>query len=177
MRRVAAAAMVLLTSSPAWSMEAIPGEERFQSLLDPGRDQNSATASAGFGRIGNDWFLLFEPRLDLNFGPFGLGVQVPLNIRIVDEDPKATGDIEPLRSEDWDEPTEFLRVIRYVRWGNKRDFIYARLGELAADIGHGTIMNRSMNNTDVDTLHLGLQADSNTRYGGIETVFSDLGTS
>ena len=38
--------------------------------------------------------------------------------------------------------------------------------EIAADLGHGTIMGRYMNNVDINTYRLGSQFDVYTEYGG-----------
>ena len=39
-----------------------------------------------------------------------------------------------VRTEDWDEIGDYLpKMLRYVQYGEKRDFIYARLGELASE--------------------------------------------
>ena len=67
-------------------------------------------------------------------------------------------------------------MIRYARYGQKRDPFYIRVGELAADIGHGTIVGRYLNNIDIDTFRVGMQLDINSDYGGIETLVSDLGS-
>lgn len=186
MRRVSAAltSLLLLTSATtlAQGLGPIPGEERFIGMMAGQADDSSAGGEVGIGMIDGDVFLSITPKLDLNLGPFGVGLHVPLRIRVGDLDPKCRqnsgtedcGDLYPLRTEDWDEPAEFLRAIRYVRWGNKRDFIFVRVGEIIGELGHGTIMNRYMNNTDADTFHLGITADINTNYFGIETVIPDI---
>ncbi len=176
MRRLVVASMLLLFSSTALALEPIPGEERFEELQSRhAQEETSISASAEFGQIGEDFFISFNPRFDLNLGLFGLGLQIPINLRVIDLNPKTDDNLDPLRKEDWDEPAEFLKFIRYVRFGNKRDFVYVRVGELIATIGHGTIMHRYVNNTDVDTFRTGLQVDLNTNYGGIETMISDIG--
>lgn len=178
MVRVAIATCVVLmgslSGSTAWALDPIPGEERFQGMFER-PEESSVSSGFDFGMIGEDWFISITPRIELNFGRFGLGLQVPLNLKIVDNDPQNEEIGGVLRKEDWDEPGEFLRVIRYIRFGYKRDFIYFRGGELAAEIGHGTIVSRYLNNTDIDTYRLGLQFDLNTAYGGFETLIADVG--
>ena len=175
MRKLVAATLCLMSASQAHafgSLGPMPGEERFVGLLDNKDDENAVGGGVGFGQIGKDFFLTITPRLDLNFGPFGIGLQGPVALRLSDQSPDP---VHPLRQEDWDEPSDFLKFVRYVRWGQKRDFIFVRVGELAASIGHGTIMDRYLNTTDINTFHLGLQADLNTSYFGVETMISDLG--
>jgi len=123
-------------------MEPIPGEDRFEMLLSEGQ---SGGAEFGYITLAGEQFLTFTPRIDLNLGGLGLGIQVPLNIRSPLGKKEGAGDKDwggLIRYEDWDGSTEWLKVIRYVRIGNKRDPYYLRAGELAADVGHGTIMGR-----------------------------------
>lgn len=167
---------VLFCALTAAAMDAIPGEQQFQQLMQ-GTQPNKAGAEVGFGQMKEDYFLQLVLRTELNLGPVGLGLQIPLNLRVWDRDPKTTEKdyYGLIRREDWDQPQKFLRVIRYVRLGHKRDPFYLRVGELAADLGHGTIMGRYMNNLDVNTLRVGSQFDINTSYGGFESVINDIG--
>ncbi len=177
MCKVAFVSILFFCSTALAGMGPIPGEERFAGLTEEG--QNSGGAALMFGGIGEDFFLQIQPRLDFNFGKIGLGVQVPLNLRIIDNKPKNKDDFGGIiREEDWDEFSDFLKVVRYVRYGHKHsdDLLYLRVGEIAADLGHGTIMARYMNNVDVNTFRLGSQVDVYTNYGGVETVVSDYGS-
>lgn len=178
MRSVSLFSSLLLISSTAVAgLGPIPGEDRFEGLTE--EQPNSAGAELGFGAIDEDFFLKLTLRTGLNLGKVGIGLQVPLNLRVVDRDPKNEDDYYGLiRQEDWDEPAEYFKVIRYVRYGHKHsdDLIFARVGELAASIGHGTIMDRYLNNIDVDTFRVGTQLDVYTEYGGVETVVGDIGS-
>lgn len=159
--------------SLAWAMEPIPGEQQFETMLD---QPNRMAADVTVGQIKEDWFLQITPRLELNLGMVGLGLQIPLNLRVWDRDPNNNDDYYGIiRYEDWNDISKFVKLIRYVRLGHKRDTVYLRVGELTADVGHGTIMNRYLNNVDVDTFHVGTQFDVNTKYGGFETVISNVG--
>ncbi|HET6344273.1 MAG TPA: hypothetical protein VFH51_05030, partial [Myxococcota bacterium] len=163
-------------ATPAWSIETFPGEQKFEAM--GALQQNQAGAGVGFSKIDEDWFLALVLRTELNLGAVGVGLQVPLNLRVIDNSPK-TSDKDYyglIRREDWNEPQKFLRVVRYVRLGHKRDALFLRAGELAGDIGHGTIVGRYVNNLDLNNFHLGLQLDVNTDYGGFETLVSNVGT-
>jgi hypothetical protein len=158
---------VLMTSSVAFALDTIPGEDMFSSLVE--KDGMGLAAGMGVGKIGDALFLKLDPAFEFNMGPIGFGVHIPLNLSL------EGGEGDVLRKEDWDEPTEFLRILRYFRFGQKRDTVYVRVGELAASVGHGTIVGRYINNIDINTYHMGLQADFNTDYGGLETLLSDVG--
>lgn len=159
------------------SMEPIPGEERFDGLADDA-DKGGLAAGLGWGKIGEDQFLQLTLNTELNLGTVGFGFQIPLNLRIIDNDPKVNPDdyYGLLRREDWDHPADFLKVIRYVRYGHKRDPLYVRVGDIAGQIGHGTIMSRYINNLTLDTFRVGMELDVNTSYGGVETLVGDFGS-
>lgn len=167
--------LICLSAMNAWAGMAIPGEDRFEN--GPGPSSNSVSAGVGYGAINEDQFLKLQLRTELNFGPVGLGLQLPINLRLVDNSPHSHHDYGGIiRREDWDEPSEYLRILRYLRLGNKGDAFFLRVGEIAAEIGHGTIMSRYTNNLDLNSLRVGLQFDVNTRYGGFESVVGDVGT-
>ncbi|MBI5511771.1 MAG: hypothetical protein HY903_23695 [Deltaproteobacteria bacterium] len=178
MRKLSLWVGVLLWAPGAFAMDPIPGEERFVGKM--GEPQNTGGGELGFAKIDEDFYLQLTLRTGLNLGKVGVGLQVPLNLRVVDKDPKNDRDYYGLvRYEDWNEPAKFLKVIRYVRYGykhNEADYVYALVGELAAQLGHGTIMDRYMNNLDPNTFHLGSALDVYTPYGGVETVVSNYGS-
>lgn len=183
---VASLALWLAIPAPAGALEEIPALSQLDSLQQQATgDKNSFGAGLGFRGIGEDYFVTLQLRLGLNLGPVGVGVAFPLNLRVWDRDPtldsldppqKDFGGMLRIRREDWDETTEFLKIIRYVRLGNKGDTFYVRAGELTGDIGHGTIVGRYHNNLDINTLHVGVVLDINTDYGGIETLVNDVPT-
>jgi hypothetical protein len=167
-------AAILLLGSTSFGLDAMPGEDRFESILEDPKD--SLGASLGISEIDGGYFLNITPQMDLNLGKIGVGIQVPLNLRIWPRGEAAENDYYGLvRYEDWDERAEWLKVIRYVRLGKKRDAMYLRAGELAAEIGHGTILSRYLNNVDLNTRRIGFQFDRNMAVGGFESLIADVG--
>ena len=172
-RLLVACVLATLPSATAFAeMPPMPGEQRFEGTMP----SSTQTVGAGLGvaQIDGDYFLQLVLKTELNLGPVGLGLQVPLNLRMPPK--KSEHDYYGIiRRQDWDQKSEYLQVIRYVRLGHKRDDFYLRVGELAADLGHGTIVSGYMNNLDDNTFRVGSAFDVNTDYGGIETLISDLG--
>jgi len=168
----------VLVLLPATALgEGVPGTELF-AAMPGGGESKSVGVEAGFAQLGEDSFLQINPQLDLNLGIIGIGLQVPLNIRMTDNEPEAKDDyFGAIRAQDWDEPEEFLRAVRYFRYAHKGDTLHFVLGQLTANIGHGTIVNLYRNNDylNPDTYRLGLVLDVNTDYGGVETLVSDTG--
>src|SRR6266478_1367271 len=121
---------------------------------------------------------------EFNLGPVGLGLSVPLNLLVWNNDQCCLGATTResktyfgiLRRRDWDEAQDYTRFIRYVRYGNKRDPVYALAGQLwAASIGHGTLVSRYSNSLSLDHPKVGLAFDVNTEFVGLETLTDWVG--
>jgi len=174
LRRLVLPLAVILCAQTAHAMDPIPGEQRFESMLPP---QNNASAGLGLTKIDGMYYLQLMLATEFNLGPVGIGLQVPLNVQLYPRDGASNNYFYGLlRRQDWDQTSDWVRFIRYVRLGNKRDTLFLRVGMMSADIGHGTIMGRYINNLDVNSVRVGTQFDLNTDYGGFETVISDIGT-
>ena len=136
-----------------------------ESMLQPGSQQ---LMDGGFGAtlIDGQTYYLFNLMPEFSFGKLGLGLD--LNIRVNSQ----TGKI---RSEDYQNFNDYLRVIRYVRWGVKQDPVYVRAGVLDyAQLGHGFIMYNYENSASYDLRKWGLEFDMDMNQFGFETIYSDL---
>lgn len=131
-----------------------------------------------FGKIGEDVFANLMLRLSFDRENWGVGFGLPLRLRIIDNDPQNADDLGSiLRKEDWDEPADFLRVLRYVYVGDpsKTGPFYLRLGELSGlSVGHGTIVHRYYNGFDLDRWRVGTNLAVNIGAFGAEAVVGDL---
>src|SRR5205823_1203493 len=70
--------------------------------------------SAMFGMIDKELYLSFLLRLNIDRDFWGVGVGVPLRFRLGTVAEGGPDLSFRLRKEDWDEPADFLRVLRYV---------------------------------------------------------------
>lgn len=169
-RGVALPALLTLLAWPFCVVGQEPGS------LPPLEQANSVTSSmggqAGFGQLGEDFFVTMAIGTELNFAPVSLGLQLPLRIRAIDNDPKSDN---WYRDEDWDEFSDWTRILRFVQYGQPADMVYVRVGELAAAVlGHGTIVNRYYNNVDIDHYHTGLASNLNFDTWGAQILVNDL---
>src|SRR5512135_635474 len=82
------------------------------------QQQQSLAGGLGVTVIDGDVFYLFTLTPEFAFGNFGLGVD--LNLRF-----NTKGQIRP---GDYVHFSDFLRIIRYARWGQKGDPFYIRVG-------------------------------------------------
>lgn len=125
----------------------------------------------GLTFIGTDPYIQIQIQPDIPLGKVGLGLDL-----VVLYDPNAVDSGSQFLAEDaesWDSPSTWLRLIRYVRYGQPYDPFYFRLGEFDyLTIGHGSIM-AGYSNYDRRGLRVNFRK-SNNRYG-LETMVNDLG--
>ena len=121
---------------------------------------------------------------EFNLGPVGLGLSLPVNALLINNDkccaPDTTRDSKTyygvIRKRDWDEPQDYTKFVRYVRYGHKRDSVYFLAGQLwGASIGHGTLVSRYANSLNLDHPKFGLALDFNGTFFGIETMTDYVG--
>jgi hypothetical protein len=130
-------------------------------------DPSSITGGIGLTRIDTVWYYTFNIAPELAFGKFGVGLDLTLNVSSKDHQ---------IRKQDFDETYDYIRIIRYLRWGHKGDDVYARLGILDyARLGHGFVMYLYNNSPSYDDRRLGTEFDLNFGKYGFETVYSDFG--
>lgn len=132
---------------------------------------------AGGTKIGPVFYLLGSVEFDLRIKDFGLGLGIPVRIPVYD--PAAGLTLFPegfdIRREEYDELSEFARILRYLTYGRKEDNLYLNLStEHAATIGHGGSVRRYIANVDVDRGRLSAQFDAYGKYGGVETFVADV---
>lgn len=119
-----------------------------------------------------------------SLGPVGLGLSLPLNLLIWNNDQCCLGATTResktyaglIRRRDWDEPQDYTRLVRYIRYGNKREPLYVLAGQLwGASVGHGTLVSRYSNSLSLDHPKAGLAMDVNTDWAGVETLTDWVG--
>ena len=131
----------------------------------------SGLYGGGLTFIGSDAYIRLQLQPDIPLGKIGIGLDL-----ILLYNPYAEGDEPQILAEDgeiWDNPSTWLRLIRYVRYAHPYDPFHFRFGELDyLTIGHGSIMS-GYSNYNRRGLRLNLR-NSENRYG-IETMMNDIG--
>lgn len=123
------------------------------------------------GGMGVTWidgqpYYLINLMPELAFGNWGVGLD--LNLHISSKDQK-------IRKEDFDETYDYLRIIRYIRYGHKGDELYARIGSLDyARLGHGSILYNYKNSPSIDNRRIGAALDIDYDKWGFESVYGDI---
>ncbi|MBW0434646.1 cytoplasmic membrane protein ImpL63 [Leptospira yasudae] len=160
-----------------------------QLWMPPGRQYmhpaDPFTYDLGINKYQNDYYLYVAPTVNFNFGgDFGASLTVPLNFLMYDVDPKQENSkIGKLRSFDYNEKSDYLRLINNIWFGQYGKYTpgevtySAYLGKMFDGyIGHGTIVNRYVNNQRLDVYNVGLQADINSDYGGVQVFANSIYT-
>lgn len=124
-------------------------------------------AQMGFGATfidGETYYLVcFAP--EVAFGRLGIGLD--LNLRFNTQG--------KLRMGDYVKFEDYLRIIRYVRWAQKGDPFYIRVGQLDYSLlGHGSIIYNYRNNASYDMRRTGIELDLNFEKFGFESMYSNV---
>ena len=127
--------------------------------------------SGGLGLIWIDgkphYRISFRP--EISFSEIGVGLDLNLDF---DSEGK-------LRKENFNEASDYLSIIRYVRYGLKNDPVFIKVGALDYyTLGHGSIMQHYNNSPAYDNRRIGLVADIDFGKFGVESIygsFSPLG--
>lgn len=129
------------------------------------RDPNQFVGGLGLSWIDGEPYYMFSLSPDFAIGKFGVGLD--LNLRINKE-----GDV---RHEDFNTISDYLSLIKYVRYGYKRDPIYVKVGGLdRAILGQGNIIYYYNNRASFDNKKIGIELDIDFGDFGFESLYGDL---
>ena len=146
-------------------------EDRGLSAMGQSDFLTSGLYGGGLTFIDGDAYLQLQLQPDIPIGNVGIGLDLVVLYNPFGQDTEPRFLAED--GESWDNPSTWLRLIRYVRYGRPYDPFYFRFGELDyLTIGHGSIMS-GYSNYDRRGLRLNLR-NSENRYG-VETMLNDVG--
>lgn len=138
----------------------------FAQLYTLRENQGMLNGGLGVTWIDGQPYYGFHLRPEFAFSKIGVGIDLKLEY----------GTDGKLRTENFNEFSDYLSVIRYLRYGYKGDPFYARLGALDyASLGHGSIMYLYNNSPSYDTRKIGLSFEIDFNTFGIESVYSAFG--
>ncbi len=122
----------------------------------------------GFGTtwINNQPYYTFQLRPEFSFSKIGVGLDLNLEF-----DPHGN-----LRKENFNEFSDYMSVIRYVRYGTENDPFFVKLGALDyATIGHGSIVNFYNNSPSFDSRKIGLETYVDFDQYGVQFMYGNFG--
>lgn len=129
--------------------------------------KNNVAFPVGLGAtfIDGEMYYLLNLMPELEFGNLGIGLDI--NLRINEEGKIRKGDYVKFR--------DYLRIIRYVRWAQKGEPFYVRVGQLDYSLlGHGSIVYNYRNTASYDLRKVGMELDLNFEKLGFESIYSDF---
>lgn len=137
---------------------------QFAHYIDP--NQGNFSGGIGLTWIDGKPYNAIHFRPEIAFSKIGMGLDLNLEF-------DANG---KLNKENFNEFSDYLSIIRYVRYGNKSEPFYVRLGALDyATLGHGSIMYMYNNSPSYDVRKVGLELDWDMDKFGFESVYGNFG--
>lgn len=131
----------------------------------PRQDEGYLTGGFGINWIDGEAYYRFSFRPEVSFANFGLGLDLNLDIN-------KSGKI---RHENFNEASDYLSIIRYIRYGLKNDPVFLKVGALDYyTLGHGSIMYQYNNSPTFDARKIGIVADLDFSLFGFESMLSSV---
>ncbi|MBN2802573.1 MAG: hypothetical protein JXR91_05730 [Deltaproteobacteria bacterium] len=133
-----------------------------------------SSVGIGLGTVDEDLFFLLMLEQGISYNDFKLRLSGPFRFRIYDKSPdNDTG----LRSEDWDDPSDWARILRSIDYNRKftDGGIALHIGELnGVSMGHSTIVSSYFNSTDMDYYQGGATLGVDVKGNGIEFLMNNF---
>ncbi|MHB8580997.1 MAG: hypothetical protein ACYDA4_14230 [Ignavibacteriaceae bacterium] len=153
MKQILLFVLLLVLIKPVYSQEAFyprPGNGYFDGGM-------------GLDWIDGELYYSFHIRPEIALGNWGVGLDLNFDIN-------KNGNI---RKENFNELSDYLSIIRYLRYGEKHDPVYLKLGALDYyNLGYGNIMYQYNNSPSIDSRKIGLVSDIDFGYFGFESIYS-----
>lgn len=139
---------------------------QFQDYPQP--DEGVISGGLGVNWIDGKPYYRIAFRPEVSFSQVGFGLDLNFDI----------GSDGKIRTENFNESSDYLSIIRYVRYGYKNDPVYVKVGALDYySLGHGSIMLNYNNSPTYDNRRIGLVLDIDLGKFGIESIYSSFSPS
>ena len=141
---------------------AIQTQAQFDNYLNP--NEGILDGGIGMSWIDGEPHYTFRFRPEVSFGKFGAGLDLNLEFNS-----------DGIRTENFKTTSDYLAIIRYLRWGHKNDPLYIRVGALDYTIlGYGNIMYLYNNSPSYDARTIGMEIGIDMDTWGIEAVYGNF---
>ena len=138
---------------------------------------------AGPRIISKDFYLTVAPSAALYTDSVAFAFHVPLNLLVYrgaslqtsfENQALEFGGFS-VRGQDWDELSDFARIIRFITYGRKESPVYFTITSLRpSTLGHGQLVHNYQPNLDVDRSMTGLVFDAYNDWGGFQFQMNDV---
>ncbi len=142
--------------------------------------ENRAGVSLGLERVGEVYYGAATPRVSyadtVGDRPLSLAFGVPLRFEILDARPNERyANAGRLRTQDWDQPGDYARVIERIRYGGKEKRLFVNVDSVSTTtIGHGPLMRRYNPHLDFNRSRVSAEVDAFDDFGGGELYVNDV---
>ncbi|HEX7357458.1 MAG TPA: hypothetical protein VF270_07120 [Ignavibacteriaceae bacterium] len=131
----------------------------------PRPDEGVINGGLGLNWIDGKPYYRVSFRPEISFSDFGVGLDLNLDF---DSDGN-------LRKENFNEASDYLSIIRYIRYGLKNDPVFLKIGALDYyTLGHGSIMQHYNNSPTYDNRRIGFVADIDFGKFGFESIMGSF---
>ncbi|MCK6549646.1 hypothetical protein L6R52_27670 [Myxococcota bacterium] len=124
--------------------------------------------------IDKDFFLGVTPTVVVYPKPFALGLQVPLNLLAMRAGTQELSSFR-IRREDWDEVSDFAKIVRFITYGRDESELYFTITSLRPySLGHGQLIHHYQPSVDVDRSMTGAVFQAYNDFLGIQLDLNDV---
>lgn len=129
------------------------------------QDKNNLSGGLGMNFIDGKSYFAFRFTPEFSLSKVGVGLDLNLEV----------GTDGKIRKENFNETSDYLSIIRYVRYGNKKEPVFVKVGAIDGyTLGHGSIMYLYNNSPSFDARKIGLVVDIEFDKWGFESIYSDF---
>ncbi len=129
---------------------------------------------AGPRIIAEEIFLGVAPGVAFYPKPWAFSFHVPLNLLALEAGTNEFGGLK-IRREDWDEVSDFAKVIRFITYGRKESPLYFTITSLRPySLGHGELIQNYQPSIDLDRTITGAVFEAYNRWGGFQLQLNDV---
>lgn len=142
--------------------------------------RNRVGVAIGVERVGEIYYGAATPQVNHSMNvarrPLSLSFGVPLRFEIVDARPNERfNHAGQLRTEDWDQPGDYTRLVQRVNYGSKEKRVFVAVDSSATTtLGHGALMRRYNPHLDVNRTRVSAEVDGFDDFGGGEMYINDI---
>ncbi len=149
----------------------LPHIDRDLILLDGGV-VGQGQAQISLNQVGEDLFLFLNLGTVFVAKDWRVAPRLPIRFRVWDEAPESNYIV---RKHDWDEASDWAKLLAFVQYGHQGDPLFVRYGELTGlSLGHGSFVNRYYNTVDIDHYQGGLYLQGDASLVGGELLIDNL---
>ncbi|MDR3610286.1 MAG: hypothetical protein P4L27_06985 [Ignavibacteriaceae bacterium] len=147
--------------------KAFPQAGQFSQFSPyPMDGKGNVEGGLGLNWIDGELFYSFHFRPEVSLGNFGFGLDLQLDFNSKGK----------FRTQDFNSFGDYLRIIRYARYGVKNDPVFIKLGAIDYyTLGHGSIIYLYNNSPSFDARRTGLVFDIDFGQFGVESIYSSFG--